>query len=132
MMDNKKVLTVVIYDPGQDAKIPLLKVPARHVYTIELAEATVDRATAAHADNHFELTLLDGGTDQAGVDAISDEIGGVGGWAANTAKLFTITNGLGDLQPGEYLMLNYNESGVVAPGLIAVTITYVDGIGNKA
>jgi hypothetical protein len=132
MMENRHIVTVVVYDPGQDARIPLFQVPADHVFTVEAAYATADRATAAHADNHFELTLQNGGSDQSGTDAISDEIGGVGGWAANTHKDFTIVDGSGDIEAGDWLMLDYDESGTVAPGLIAVTIEYVDGIGSTA
>lgn len=131
-MENRHVLTVVISDPGQDARIPLLKVPTDHTYTIESAVASVDRVTAAHADNRFALTLENGGTDQAGTTDISDAIGGAAGWAANTAKSFAITAGSGDITEGKYLMLDYAEDGTVAPGLITVTIEYVDGIGSKA
>lgn len=131
-MINRKVLTVVVYDPGQDASIPLLKVPADHAYTIEAAYATVDRTVAAHADNRFALTLLNGGSAQAGTDAISDAIGGAGGWVANTAKAFAITDGSGQLDAGEWLMLKYDENGTIAPGEIAVTVEYVDGVGSTA
>lgn len=131
-MINRHVLTVTITDPGQDARIPLWKVPADHMHTVEAAYATADRATAAHADNHFELTLQNGGSDQSGTDAISDAIGGVGGWAANTAKNFAITSGSGGIEAGDWLMLKYDESGTVAPGIITVSIEYVDGVGSKA
>jgi hypothetical protein len=131
-MECRNILTVVVYDPGQDAKIPLLKVPDDHVYTVEAAVASTDRATVAHATNIFTLQLQNGGSAQAGTDAISDAIGGTGGWAANTAKNFAITAGAGDLTAGQWLMLVYDEGGTVAPGEIVVTIEYVDGIGSKA
>lgn len=131
-MINRHVMTVVVYDPGQDARIPLLKVPEKHQYTIEKAYATADRATAADGTNHWALTLQNGGADQTGVVAIGSSVGGAEGWAANTPKTFSITDGLGGLSAGQWLMLAYDENGVVAPGLIAVTIEYVDGVGVTA
>lgn len=131
-MINRKVMTVVVYDPGQDAKIPLLKVPDDHGYTIEKAYATIDRAVTADATNIVSLSLLNGGSAQAGTTAISDVVGGTGGWAANTAKPLTITAGSGLLDAGEWLLLKYDEGGAVAPGEICLTIEYVDGIGSKA
>jgi len=136
-MENREVKTVAIYYPGQDAVVPLFKVPADHVYTVEAAYATDDRATAADAANYWTLKLLNGDTDQSGTDAISDEIGGAAGWEANTPVAFTITSGSGDLSAGQWLMAKFDETidgigGAVAPGLIVVTIEYVDGIGSKA
>jgi len=131
-MIHRHVQTFIVYDHGQDARIPLLRVPANHMYTVEAAYATLDRALAAHADNHVDLTLQNGGTDQAGTDAISSAVGGVAGWAANTAQPFTITDGAGGITAGEWLMLKYDEAGAVAPGLICVTVEYMDGVGSKA
>ncbi len=131
-MINRHIVTLAIYDPGQDARIPVFKVPADHMYSVEAAYATMDRAVAAHADNHITLTLQNGGSDQSSTDAISDAIGGTGGWAANTAKNFAIINGSGGIEAGDWLMLKYDEAGTVAPGIITVSIEYVDGVGSKA
>jgi len=131
-MINRKVLSVTIYDPGQDSRIPLFKVPAGHEYTVEAAYASTDRAVTAHATNKFTLTLQNGGSAQAGTTAISDAIGGDGGWAANTPVAFAITSGSGDLTAGQWLMVKYDEGGTIAPGEITVVVEYVDGVGSKA
>ena len=131
-MINRKVQTVVVGDPGADAKIPLLKVPDDHAYTIEKAYVTFPIALAAHADNHVTFSLLNGKTDQSGADAISDAVGGAEGWAANTPKPLTITAGSGMLTAGQWLMAKYDEAGTVAPGPMAITIEYVDGVGATA
>lgn len=133
-MIHREILTVPIYDPGQDALIPLLKVPEDHVYTVEKATVTVDRAVAADEDELFAAALLNGGTDQTGTTAISDTIGGAGGWEANTPVSFAITAGAGDLTAGQWLLFKYDETVTegIAPGLIVVSVEYVDGIGSKA
>jgi hypothetical protein len=130
---NRHVQTFVVYDPGQDARIPLFKVPAGHGYTVEKAYATLDRAVSSHATKTVAIKLQNGGTDQSGTDAITDIVGGANvAWAANTAKPLTVTAGAGLLDAGEWLMLNYDENGTVAPGEICITVEYVDGIGSKA
>ena len=132
MIENRHVLNVAIYDPGQDAKVPLLRVPDKHVFTIEKVFLATERTTAAHGTNYFAINLLNGGTAGTAATNIGGTAGGTGGWTANTAKEITVTSGLGDLAAGEWLVANYNENGTVAPGVIAAVIEYVDGIGSKA
>lgn len=132
MIENRHVLSATIYDPGQDAKIPLLRVPDGHVFTIEKVYLAADRTTAAHGTNYFAINLLNGGTPGTAATSIGGTPGGVGGWVANTAKELTITSGLGDLTAGQWLVANYAENGTVAPGVITAVIEYVDGIGSKA
>lgn len=133
-MIQRHILTVPIYDPGQDSLIPLLKVPDDHLYTVEKATVTVDRAVAASETELFAATLLNGGTDQTGTAAISNAIGGAGGWEANTPVSFTITAGAGDLSAGQWLLFKYDETVTegIAPGLVTVSVEYVDGVGSKA
>ena len=51
---------------------------------------------------------------------------------ANTPQAMAITAGSGKLTEGQWLLAHYDESGTVAPGLVCITIEYVDGIGYKA
>jgi len=132
MIENRHVLSVAIYDPGQDAKVPLLRVPDRHVFTVEKAFISADRTTAAHGTNYFAINLLNGGTPGTAATNIGGTAGGTGGWTANTAKEITITSGLGDLTEGQWLVANYAENGTVAPGVMTAVIEFVDGIGSKA
>lgn len=131
-MEARYVLPAVIYDPGQDTSINLMHVPADHVYTIEGAYAVVDRTMAASGTEYFSVQLLNGGTAGTGTTAISDEVGGTAGWTANTPKAITVTSGSGDLTAGQWLVCKYAETGTIAPGVIALSIEFVDGVGSKA
>lgn len=131
-MENRKILTAVIYDPGQDAKVNLMRVPDDHTYTIEKVYAVADRTLAGATDNYFSVNLANGGTAGTGTDTIGSTAGGTEGWTANTPKEITITSGSGDLTAGQWLVANYAETGSVAPGVISLSIEYVDGIGSTA
>lgn len=127
-----KQVVVVIPDPTEDAYIPIARVPANHQWTFEAAYAIASKAVASATDAYINLSLMNGGTDGAQTDLISDAIGGTDGWAVNTAKAFTIVDGSGKLTAGQYLVVFYNETGTVAPLPITVIVDYVDGIGEKA
>lgn len=130
-MENRHVVTAVIYDPGADAKVNVLRVPDRHQYTIEKAYVVATLAVGASGSNYVDVSLENGGTDGTAATAIGGTAGGTAGWAANTPKEITITAGLGKLAAGEWLVVNYAETGTVAPQL-TVVVEYVDGIGSKA
>lgn len=131
-MENRHVLTVVVYDPGQDAKIPVLRVPDDHVYTIEKAYAQLDRNLSGSTANYVAVNLENGGTAGTGTTDIGTAAGGTAGWTANTPKEITITDGSGDLTEGQWLVADYAETGSVTLGVLAVTVEYVDGVGSKA
>lgn len=131
-MENRHVDTFTIYDPGQDAKVALLRVPEDHVYTVEKAYVTAERAINASTANYVDVNLLNGGTAGNGTTNIGSTVGGTAGWAANTPKEITITSGSGDLTAGQWLVANYAETGTVAPGVLSMTVEWVDGIGSKA
>lgn len=132
MLSNRKQVTVIINDPGADATIPLLRAPATGSITIERVLASTPIEVAAHTANYVALALINGGTAQAGTAIISDSLGGAAGWAANSNKEGTIVAGSGKLTADQILLLDYAETGTVAPVCIAVTVEYVDGIGDKA
>lgn len=131
-MENRIVQSFVVYDPGQDAKIPLLRVPDDHVYTIEDAYISTDRTLAGSTADWFYGILLNGGTAQTATTAISGTAGSTAGWTANTPVQSAIVSGSGDLTANQWLVFSYQETGTVAPGVIVVTVEYVDGIGSKA
>lgn len=130
-MENRHVLSVAIYDPGQDAVVPVFRVPTDHVYTVEAAYATVDRTTAA-ATAYFTGQLLNGGTAGTATTAISAACGGSLGWTANVPKEMAITDGSGDLTAGQWLVYKHDETFAVTPGVVTVTVEFVDGIGSTA
>ena len=131
-MENRHVVSFILYDPGQDAIVPILRVPDDHVYTVEAAYATVDRTTAA-ATAYFTEQLYNADTPgTAVVTAVTDAVGGSLGWVANTAKTMTVVDGAGDLTAGQWLVVKHDETNAVTPGVISITVEYVDGIGSKA
>lgn len=132
MISNRKQITVVISDPGADAKIPLLRAPADGGITIERAFASAPIAIAAHTANYLTLSLLNGGTAEAGTALISDEVGGTAGWAANTKKEMTVVAGSGKLSADQILLLDMAETGTYAGECVVVNVEYVPGIGSKA
>jgi len=132
MQSNIKQITVVISDPGADAKIPLLRAPADGGVTIQRCFATSAIAIAAHTANYLVLSLLNGGTAEAGTALITDEIGGTAGWAANTKKEMTVVAGSGKLTADQILLLNMAETGTYAGECVVVNVEYVPGIGSKA
>lgn len=130
-MINRQVLVATIYDPGQDSKVALLRVPDDHVYTVEKLYAVTDRTTAA-GTVFFSVQLLNGGTGGTVETAISAEVGGSLGWTANVPKTGAVTSGVGDLTAGQWLVAKYAETGAVTPGVVTLSVEYVDGIGSTA
>lgn len=131
-LNQRLVATIIIADPGQDGRLPVLKVPDDHTFTIESAKVVPDRTTAASTANYYEVSLENGGAAGTAQTVIGGTAGGTPGWTAATPESITITSGSGDLTEGQYLVVNYQETGTVAPGNIAVIVEYVDGIGSKA
>lgn len=131
-MINRHVATIAVMDPGQDSAIPIFRVPSDHVYTIERVFAQADRTLAAGTTNYFSVQLLNGGTAGTGTTAIASAIGGTVGWTANTPQEGTVTDGSGDLTEGQWLVAKYDETGSVTPGVVSVTVEYLDGIGANA
>ena len=136
--ERRITLSIPIFDPGQDSRINILKVPAHHTYTVENAEIVVDRAINASTANYVEFNLENAGTSGTAQSAISDTIGGTAAvgtapaWAAQTPKSLTIVAGSGDLAAGEYLALNYSETGTIGNQVITVLLDLVDGVGANA
>jgi len=129
---ERKVATFTIYDPGQDARVNVLKVPTNHTYTIEAAVAVLDRDLAASTANYVEVSLENAGAAGTAQTVIGGTAGGTAGWTGQTPKAISITSGSGDLTAGQYLAVNYAETGAVAPGVLTVIVEYVDGVGANA
>lgn len=132
MFGNRKVASFLIYDPGQDTRINLMQVPDDHNYTIEAVEFVADRTLAAGTDAYYSLGLENGGTAGTAQTALHTAVGGTPGWVAQTPQAGAITDGSGRLTAGQWLNVNYAETGTVASGVMTVNIEYVDGIGDTA
>jgi len=125
-------IAIQITDPGADMRIPLLRVPTGHTYTVERCDIVPDTTAAASTANYWEAALENAGVSGTAQAVISGTAGGTAGWVLNTPQNVTITAGSGDLTEGQYLNLKYNEEGTIAPGRFTVFLEVVDGIGSKA
>ena len=94
---------------------------------IKRAYAVSTGTTAGSTANYFSLQLQNGGQDGAGTAAVTAAAGGTPGWAADTPKQMSVSEGT--LAEGDWLKVVYNEEGTVAPGDLTVTLDYVLGTG---
>lgn len=129
---RRMTMSFAIMDPTADARVILFKVPSGHTYTVESGVAAFSAASTADTANYIELSLENGGTAGTAQTLISGTAGGTAGWVAQTPQALTVTAGAGDLTEGQHLVLRYNETGTVAPGVMSVCLDVVDGIGAKA
>lgn len=121
---------VQITDPGADKRVPVYRAPEK--VTVELAYIVPDTTLASSTADYYQASLENGGTSGTAQTVIGGTAGGTAGWTANTPKQITITSGSGDLAAGEYLNLNYDEAGTIAPGRFTLFLEVVVGIGSKA
>ncbi len=131
-MNAPLTVAINITDPAGDKRIPLLRVPDDHNYTIERFDVCADTTVNASTANYWKLSLENGGASGTAQAVIGGTVGGTAGWTANSPKVGTITAGSGKLTAGEWLVANYDENGTVGPGRFTVNIELRDGIGSKA
>jgi hypothetical protein len=132
--DIQYTVAVAISDFAGDKAFPIWRVPAE-VTKIEILEAwvCVDTTKAAGTVNGMDVALFDGGSDASGTALLTNRLGGtgVGGtfpvWTANTPQSWTISEGT--LDAGDYVVLDYDETGTDAPLNMLVSFVYVSGIG---
>jgi hypothetical protein len=123
---DRKYLTLVIADPTADSRFGIFRAPAVGA-TIHAAYAATQAAVTADATNRITLQLQDGGAAGAGTDVIGARTGGASvGWAALAFNDISPSSPY-KLDGGDYLMLNYDENGTVAPGNITVQIEWSSG-----
>lgn len=123
---NVKTLVVAVPDPAGDAKIACLIAPAGGI-RIVAAHASCSAAVAADAVNKITFSLLDGGADGTGTDALATRVGGAAvGWDANELHALTLQTQT-ELDEGAHLIAHYDESGAVAPGWVSFVVQYVQG-----
>ncbi|HJZ05614.1 MAG TPA: hypothetical protein VJ327_07220 [Patescibacteria group bacterium] len=126
---SRKVVSVVISDPTADARIPILVAPSDHSITVEKLSAALTSTLSGSTVNYVDLSLENGGTAGTAQTSIMSSIGGTAGWVANTIQSGAVTAGSGRLTAAQVLVLDYAETGTVAPGYLTVTVEYTDGLG---
>jgi hypothetical protein len=124
--------SINVSDPAASKRIPLLRVPDDHNYTIEKCYVAPDTTQAGAAGTYWELSLENGGTSGTAQTLISGTAGGTPGWTANTPQEVAVTAGSGKLTAGQWLNANYAETGAPAPGRFTINLEVRDGIGSKA
>lgn len=127
--DNVKHVTAVITDPGaDDKKIPLFRADQR----CELKRISVTARDAQGAGSAGQFSVFNMGTSGT---AVAGTVGSAGGTAvadrlsAGVPKTVTLTAGQTDVGAGEWLVLDYQETGDWVEGSVTVHLEYVDGIG---
>jgi hypothetical protein len=131
LLDAKQVSQCVL-DPAADLKFAVLRAPSEHAITVERAYAVVSKTIAASTANYIGVSLINGGTAGTATTVISGTAFGTAGAVAYTPGAVTITDGSGKLTAGQYLMVNYDETGTVDPDAVQIIVEYVDGVGEKA
>ncbi len=113
--------------------VPMLVAPTGGL-TLKSAYAFAGATLAAGSANHFNLTLLNGGTVGTATTAISSALGGTAasgtapGWTLGKKETFAFTSGSEDLAQGEVLRVKYDETGTVAIADWTVVVEWTQGI----
>jgi hypothetical protein len=129
---NPKAVTFAVADPTKDNTYKLMRVPSKAA-KIEIisAWAEIDTTITLGNGTGIALQLMNYGTAGTAVVASGTLAGTLGGttvtWTANVPKAFTVSEGT--MTAEQYLVLEYDESGTIAPLNVTVGIEYVDGVG---
>ncbi len=113
--------------------VPILVAPAGGAKLIS-AFAFAGATLAAGSANHFNLTLINGGTVGTATTAITSALGGTAaggtapGWTLGKKETFAITSGSEKLAAGEVLRVEYKEVGTVAVADWTVVAEWTQGI----
>lgn len=118
--DTQQTVVTRVPDPTTDDNIVLFRFPSagRVVAAYVHPHATLAAGTA----NYYQIGLLNGGTnaDASGTVSVASQVGGTSaggtapGWTADTRQALTI-NGTATFTAGQCLVLDYDETGTVAP-----------------
>lgn len=103
-----------VNDPAADLDITIFRFPVagrlRGVYF------TPKATLAAGTTDHYEVSLFNGGTSGTATTVATGTVGGTVGWTAQTTKTATIS--AANFAAGEYVVINYDETGTVAPEFV--------------
>lgn len=119
------VVASISEDPAADQTYPVWRAPV--ACEVKSAYATVVDDVAASTANYFTAQLLNGGSAGTATTAISDAVGGTGGWTGLTPKTFTMTSTGKNLSAGDVVTLKYNETGTATYGQATVQLDVVYG-----
>lgn len=111
---NLLSVTVEVPDPAADLDITVFRFPVDG--RLRGAYVTPRATLAAGTVNHYQVALYNGGSSGTAQTVISGTVGGTVGWTAQTAKSVTINTPT--FAAGEWVVLDYDETGTVAPDFV--------------
>ena len=126
---KRESLTVFLPDGAGDEKFPIFVAPSDHTVTIEKATFIIPGGLAAGTAAYLSVSLENGGTAGTGTTDLGGTVGGTVGWSDNVPQSFLPAAGSGRLTEGQVLVVDWAETGGIAPKGLAVTIDYVHGLG---
>ena len=124
---NHNVTSVMFADQTADEVFGIMVAPYGGM-TVKAAYAIPTATVNASTANYYDLELFDGGATGTATTSIGTA-GGTGGWTDVTKATFTLNSSLTNLDAGDCLMVQYDETGTVAPGEITVIVEWVHGQG---
>ena len=126
---KRESVTVYLPDPGADEKFPIFVAPSDHSITVEKVSFVVTGGLAASVLHYVQLSCENGGVAGTATSDLGGTAGGTLGWTDMVPQSFAPAAGSGRLLAGQVLVLDYAETGTVAPAGISVTVEYVHGLG---
>jgi hypothetical protein len=124
---SKNIWTMNFADPTADRVLHIARAPYGGA-TITNAYAITNTTLAAGTANIVALELRNGGTGGTATTAIGTA-GGTTGWTLQVPETFSLNASLDELASGEWLTMNYDETGTVAPLNTTVVVEWVGGKG---
>ena len=129
MLGSRESVTVYLPDGAGDEKFPVFVAPSDHSITIEKATFVIPGGLAASTANFLNVSLENGGTGGTATTDLGGTAGGTVGWTDNVPKSFSPAGGSGRMLAGQVLVVDWAETGTIAPTGLSVTIEYVHGLG---
>jgi hypothetical protein len=129
MLGSRESVTVFLPDGAGDEKFPIFVAPSDHSITIEKATFVIPGGLSASTANFLQVSLENGGAAGTATTDLGGTAGGTVGWSDNVPLSFSPAAGSGQLTAGQVLVLDWAETGTIAPVGLAVTIEYVHGLG---
>ncbi len=127
--NERESVTVFLPDGAGDEKFPIFVAPSDHSITIEKATFVIPGGLAASVLHFVNVSLENGGTAGTATADLGGTAGGTTGWTDNVPQSFSPAAGSGRLTAGQVLVLDWAETGTIAPTGLSVTIEYVHGLG---
>lgn len=122
-------VTVFLPDPTADEKTPLFVAPSDHSITVEKVTFVIPGGLAASVLHYLQLSLENAGVSGTATTDLGGTAGGTLGWSDNVPQSFSPAAGSGRLTAGQVLVLDWAETGTIAPTGLSVTVEYVHGLG---